>query len=604
MTAIKQEYSIVYQQELQELLRQRVNVILWTVAILLPLFSVLDYVAVRPYFSQFLGWRLSASIFCLFLLFLNHRNKNHLYTFFFGTTACLVSALTISPMVVQIGGYSSSYYVGFILVLVIFAAIFPLTMPQAAILGGALYGIYAVPVFIFNTFTMAGFRDFLANSFFFITFIIIVVVRCNAEHKARINEFNLRMKEREIGTKLSYYAGKLEDEVEKRAVELKESEGRYRDLYENLIDDVILVDRENRILLANPRFYSSLHLPENDHEIDFLKLVHPDDIPTVKTTLLARLQEGENVTGCQFRLMGGKDAVSEVECNATVIRKEGVLVGFQMLIRDISTRLKLEKELLQSLQTVQETRTSTILGLAKLSEYRDVHTGKHLERIREYCQVLAEELARRDAYKDYINDKYIEDLNLSSILHDVGKVSVPDEILLKPARLTPEENEAIKQHTTYGGNILKAVDAHTEEHSFLSMAKTIAYFHHEKWDGSGYPYGLREEEIPLAARIVALADVYDALTTVRKYRQARPHEEAMQIIFQEKGRHFAPDIVDAFIACNLKFNAIRMRFPLEETPNEEAQGETQENFTPKSGCYRTRRITRDEHCPDFPAMPR
>jgi PAS domain S-box-containing protein len=600
MNDIKQEYQAAYRQELQELLRQRANVILWTVAILLPLFSVLDYVAVRPYFSQFLCWRLAASFFCLFMLYLNHRDQNRVYPFFFGTAACLVSALTISPMVVQMGGYSSPYYVGFILVLVIFAAIFPLTMIQAAILGSTLYTLYAVPVFLLNIFTAAGFHDFLANSFFFITFLIIVVIRCNAEHKARITEFNLRMKEREIGTKLHFYAGKLEEEVRKRAIELKESEGRYRDLYENIIDDVILVDRENRILLANPRFYRSLHLPENDQEIDFLKLVHPDDVPAVKNNLLANLQAGKNITGCQFRLRGGTEAVFDVECNATVIRKEGVLVGFQMLIRDISTRLKLEKELLQSLQTVQETRTATILGLAKLSEYRDVHTGKHLERIREYSQALAEELAGREAYREQINDTYIEDLNLSSILHDVGKVSVPDEILLKPAKLTPEENELIKHHTTYGGNILKAVDAHTDEHSFLAMAKTIAYFHHEKWDGSGYPYGLREEEIPLAARIVALADVYDALTTVRKYRQACPHEEAARIIVQEKGRHFAPDIVEAFVVSAAKFNAIRMKYRAEEETKMIAPVADTENPAIHSDCYRARRMSRAQYCPDFP----
>jgi response regulator RpfG family c-di-GMP phosphodiesterase len=259
-----------------------------------------------------------------------------------------------------------------------------------------------------------------------------------------------------------------------------------------------------------------------------------------------------------------------------------------MLIRDISTRVKLDNKLLQSLKTVQETRTATILGLAKLSEYRDVHTGKHLERIREYSQVIARELATR---KEYINEHYIENLYHSSILHDIGKVSIPDEILLKPAKFTPEENEVIKHHTTYGGNILKAVDDHTVEQSFLSMAKAIAYFHHEKWDGTGYPYGLREEEIPLAARIVALADVYDALTTVRKYRSACPHEEAMKIIVQEKGRHFAPDIVDAFMVRKTDFDQIRQRYATAE--------EAVPSFT-KSDCYKSRKIPPDKYCPDFP----
>ncbi|MEW6519724.1 MAG: HD domain-containing phosphohydrolase [Thermodesulfobacteriota bacterium] len=592
MNDIKPEYSALYQQEHQDLLHQRANVTLWTVAILLPLFSILDYVAVRHYFHKFLVWRLSAALFCLFVLLLNSRDKNKQYPFIFGTTAYFVSALTISPMIVQTGGFSSFYYVGLILVLVIFAAIFPLTMPQTAALGTILFAIYAVPVFIFTPLTTSAFHDFLVNSFFFITFIIIIAVQSNAEYKARINEFNLRMREREIGKKLGFYAGKLEDDVKKRTGELKESESRYRDLYENIIDDVILVDLERKILLANPRFYKNLHLPEADQDIDFLKLVHPEDVSLVQQQLLYRLRQGENVTGCQFRLIDtDSTAIFNVECNATGIRKEGIVVGFQMLIRDISTRLKLDHELLHSLNTVQETRTATILGLAKLSEYRDVHTGKHLERIREYSLVIARELAAREEYKEYINEQYIEDLYHSSILHDIGKVSIPDEILLKQARFTAEENEIVKQHTTYGGNILKAVDDHTLGQSFLSMAKAIAYFHHEKWDGSGYPYGLRAEEIPLAARIVALADVYDALTTVRKYRSACPHEEAMQILAEEKGRHFAPDIVDAFMLRNMEFDQIRQNYASEE--------EAVPAFT-KSDCYKSRKISPGTYCPDFP----
>lgn len=591
MNNIKPEYTVIYHQELQDLLHQRANVILWTVVILLPLFSVLDYIAVRHYFSTFLIWRLSASLFCLFVFLLNSRDKKKRYPFIFGTTAYLVSALTISPMIVQMGGFSSFYYVGLILIHVIFAAIFPLTMAQTTTLGAILFAIYTLPIVIFNPLTIFAFHNFLVNSFFFITFIIITAVQSNAEHKARINEFNLRMKEREIGTKLGYYAEKLEDDVKKRTNELRESESRYRDLYENIIDDVILVDRENKILLANPRFYKNLHLPESDQDIDFLKLVHAEDVSSVQSQLLSKLLQGEDATGCQFRLVGTDNKIFNVECNATVIIKEGILVGFQMLIRDISTRVKLDNELLQSLKTVQETRTATILGLAKLSEYRDVHTGKHLERIREYSQVIARELATRDEYKEYINEQYIEDLYHSSILHDIGKVSIPDEILLKPAKFTPEENELIKQHTTYGGNILKAVDAHTVEQSFLSMAKAIAYFHHEKWDGTGYPYGLREEEIPLAARIVALADVYDALTTMRKYRSACPHEEAMKIITQEKSLHFSPDIVNAFMVRNTAFNTIRQKYAAEE---EAAPSST------KSDCYKTRKIPSDNYCPDFP----
>jgi len=563
MSEIRSEYRDLYVQEMQDLLHQRANVILWTVAGFLPLSSILDYIAVPEHFHRFLVWRVSAALFCLFVLLLNAQDKNKRYPFIYGTSAYFISALTVSPMIVQLGGFSSFYYVGLILLLVIFAAIFPLTMAQAITLSGTLFVIYTLSNLIFNSFTIADLHDFLVNSFFFGTFIVIIVVQSNAENKARVNEFNLRMKEKKIGTKLSFYAGKLEDDVKQRTNELKESESRYRDFYENIIDDVIFINQENKIILANPRFYKNLHLSEKDQNVDFFGLVHAEDVSLVQSQLLTPLRRGDNVLGCQFRLIGADGDVLNVECNATVIKKEGALIGFQMLIRDISARIKMDNELLRSLKAIQETRTATILGMAKLSEYRDMHSGKHLERMREYCQILATELSKWEDYKKYIEEQYIEDLYHSSILHDIGKVSIPDEILLKSGPYTPEESERIKEHTIHGGKILKAVEAHTAEQSFLSMAKAIAYFHHEHWDGSGYPYGLRGDEIPLAARIVALADAYDALTTVRKYRPAYSHEEAMKIIIQEKGKHFSPDIVDAFIARNADFDTVRRQFAAE-----------------------------------------
>lgn len=590
MGGIAAQFTILYQQEQRDQLHQRAHVVLWTAAVMLPFFALLDFVVVPDHFRQFLAWRLAASFFCLIVIFFNKQDTAHRYPVLFGVTAYVAAGLTVSPMVVQLGGYSSFYYVGFILILVTFAAIFPLPMMQTAALGVLLYAIYAVPVFILSPFSPEVFLDFLANSFFFMTFIIIIVVQSRAENKARADEFNLRMKQKEMTAKLSFYADKLENEVKRRTDELNSSEKRYRDLYENIIDDVILVDRDGKILMGNPRFYSTLHIADHDREVDFLQLIHLDDVSRVRHELFDKLSREQQVTGCQFRLSGRQGKNFDVECNATVITKEGVVVGFQMLLRDISARKKLEQDLLHSLKILQETRSATILGLAKLSEYRDVQTGKHLERLREYCLILAKQLAKEEKYRGHITDQYIEDLYQSSILHDIGKVGIPDEILLKSGTLTREENEIIRQHATYGGNILKAVDAQSEEQSFLSMAKTIAYFHHEHWDGSGYPYGLRKEEIPLAARIVSLADAYDEFTTAQKYRSACLHEEAIRFIREERGRRFAPDIVDAFLECRHLFLAVRDKFTSEAS--EDGQLRT-------SPCYRQKKHPPGEFMPDF-----
>jgi len=223
----------------------------------------------------------------------------------------------------------------------------------------------------------------------------------------------------------------------------------------------------------------------------------------------------------------------------------------------INNRKKAEEQLLASYRHLQSARTATILGLAKLAEYRDKRTGLHLERIREYARLLADELGSSNKYKSYITAEYIEDTYHSSILHDIGKVGIPDAILLKPGPLSEDEFRKIKQHTTFGGDAISAIEANLEGRSFLNLGKRIAYNHHEKWDGSGYPKGLQGESIPLSARIVSLADVYDALTTKRFYKEAYSHAEARKIILEMKGVAFDPEIVDAFVRREADFDRIR-----------------------------------------------
>ena len=214
-------------------------------------------------------------------------------------------------------------------------------------------------------------------------------------------------------------------------------------------------------------------------------------------------------------------------------------------------------DLLESYRKVHEARSATILGLAKLAEYRDEGTGTHLERIREYSRILAVQLAENSKFKDRIDQQYIDDIYQSSILHDIGKVGTPDALLLKPGELTEEEFDIIKRHTIMGGNALKAIDSQIEGKSFLAMGKEIAYNHHEKWDGTGYPRGLKGEAIPLSARIIAVADVYDALTTKRFYKEAYSHDKAKTMIIRLKGKHFDPEIVEAFIVIEKEFNRVR-----------------------------------------------
>ena len=192
------------------------------------------------------------------------------------------------------------------------------------------------------------------------------------------------------------------------------------------------------------------------------------------------------------------------------------------------------------------TRDLAIFALAKLAESRDPETGEHLDRIRNYCRILADELGRHGPYQEQIDESFVNDLYRSSPLHDIGKVGIPDAVLLKPGRLTKEEFEVMKQHTVIGAEAIRRAVQHNECGGFLKMAMQVARHHHERFDGRGYPDGLSGLAIPLAARIVTVADVFDALTSPRVYKPAFDPEVSRQMIEQEEGRQFDAAVIAAF----------------------------------------------------------
>jgi len=221
----------------------------------------------------------------------------------------------------------------------------------------------------------------------------------------------------------------------------------------------------------------------------------------------------------------------------------------------------LEQEVQERTREVVAIQDVTILAMASMAETRDPETGNHIRRTQFYVKALAERLKEHPRFSAVLTDSYIKLLFKSAPLHDIGKVGIPDRILLKPGRFEPHEFEIMKTHTTLG----RAAIEHAERSlgtpmAFLSIAKEIAYSHQEKWDGSGYPEGLVGEAIPVSARLMAVADVYDALISRRVYKEGMPHEKAVQMIVEGKGKHFDPDMVDAFIGLQEEFRAIAARF--------------------------------------------
>ena len=202
---------------------------------------------------------------------------------------------------------------------------------------------------------------------------------------------------------------------------------------------------------------------------------------------------------------------------------------------------------------IQRTQDVTILSLASLAETRDNETGAHILRTQGYVRALAEHLSRHDRFKSVLSDREIDLLFKSAPLHDIGKVGIPDAILLKPGKLTDDEFAVMKTHASLGGEALRVAERELGSSSFLRYAREIAETHHEKWDGSGYPRGLKGDAIPLSGRLMAVADVYDALISKRVYKPAFSHEKAKGIILEGRGGHFDPDVVDAFVAVENKF---------------------------------------------------
>lgn len=286
-----------------------------------------------------------------------------------------------------------------------------------------------------------------------------------------------------------------------------------------------------------------------------------ESIPVIFLT--AKTQEGDETKGFE---LGAVDYITKPIVPPILMAR----VHTHLALRDARKFLEQQNEVLEE-QVEERTRQlaalqdAIIIAMASLAETRDNDTGHHIRRTQHYVRELALCLKRQPQFAEIIDEDFVATIYKTAPLHDIGKVGVPDRILLKPGRLTDDEFEEMKRHTVYGRDAIIAAEKSMEApESFLITARDIAYSHHEKWDGSGYPQGLAGETIPLPARLMAIADVFDALITKRIYKDAMPHEEAVKIIVAGRGTHFDPDVVDAFVEIKDKFAAIAQQFAEEE----------------------------------------
>ncbi len=251
--------------------------------------------------------------------------------------------------------------------------------------------------------------------------------------------------------------------------------------------------------------------------------------------------------------------VSEIMERYVEVSKALELKSRELEIRDAKLKKynhHLEDLVREKVKEVSNSQMATIHAMVKLSESRDDETGEHIVRTSSYCRFMAEKLLEMGVHEEEIDSGFIESVTQASPLHDIGKVGIPDSILLKPGKLTPEEFEVMKNHTTIGYQTLFSIDKKDSGSAFIKVGLEITLCHHEKWDGSGYPRGLKGEEIPISARIMALSDVYDALRSKRVYKEGYSHEKSMEIISEGRGSHFDPLLIDVFVKYNGAFRDI------------------------------------------------
>ncbi len=286
------------------------------------------------------------------------------------------------------------------------------------------------------------------------------------------------------------------------------------------------------------------------------------DIPVI--FLSARSQDDDERIGLE---LGAVDYITKPINPSIVlarIQTHLTLKAAADFLRDKNAYL--ESEIRRRMDEVSMVQDVAIMAMASLAETRDNETGNHIRRTQEYVEQLANELRDMGLHQDVLSPEYVQILFKSAPLHDIGKVGIPDSILLKAGPLTQDEFEVMKRHTTIGRDAIIAAERLLQTpNSFLQCAREIAYSHQEKWDGSGYPQGLRGEQIPLSARLMAVADVYDALISRRVYKPAMSHEQAAAMIVRGGGSHFDPQVIEAFQRCQAQFREIAARFTDDET---------------------------------------
>ena len=319
------------------------------------------------------------------------------------------------------------------------------------------------------------------------------------------------------------------------------------EILENVLPDLVLLDIE----MPEMNGYEAIKKMKSDSRFRDIPVI----FVTAKSDESSEL-EGFNLGAVDYisKPFSGPLLIKRIENQLLIVAQKKDLLASQTKLKDYADNLEIKVQ--NKTKEVVSLQNAVLSTVADLVEFRDKLTGGHVTRTQQYLKVLIEELMRKKEYTDIINKWNIDFFLASAQLHDVGKIAISDMILNKPARLDPDEFEIMKSHVTVGVDAIEKIMSNTEKHAFLHHALLTVGTHHEKWDGTGYPVGLKGNNIPLEGRLMAIADVYDALITVRPYKKAFSHEEACKIIEDGSGTHFDPILVDVFRDVKNEFDKI------------------------------------------------
>lgn len=329
-------------------------------------------------------------------------------------------------------------------------------------------------------------------------------------------------------------------------------------VFDSLEDGIVVLDRHQRLKGYNEiakQIFPELGYSKPDMRID-------DASPDINKILYEKAAKDIEVGSRVYRPSIAKitDDKDKKHINGYVIRATDVTEQQRNLELINNYQRNLERDVKEKTARILQMQEQTIFSFATLVESRDSLTGEHVRRTSEYVAVLGAEMKNRGMYPRVITSTYLEQLRMAAPLHDIGKIKIPDSILKSSGKLSPEEFEIMKSHTVEGGRIIEDTLKEIEGDNFFVIAREVAVYHHEKWNGTGYPYGTKGEEIPISARIMAVADFFDALTSSRSYKKAYSAQKTYQILMEESGRSFDPKVVDCFMRSREEIEKILVKY--------------------------------------------